>query len=150
MNPISDYYEVIESAVAQLGIDPSTCRSEEEEGTWHLAKGDITVIVHVWMLAEGDEEVPYIMVFSPLYPVGDHLPKSFYEDLLTLNHTMVGTSFTIHDGAFMLRSVREALNIDESEMLRMLHRVGNYAEEYVPALTARYFTDAQAAPDDNM
>ncbi len=146
--PISAYYGFIEEAIASLGINPEICRSEDEEGTWHLAKGDISVIVHIWMLAEGEEQVPYIMVFSPCHAVGEHLPKSFYEELLALNHTMVGVSFTIHQGAFMLRTVREALNIDSSEMVRMLHRVGNYAEEYVPTLTARYFADASAAPED--
>ena len=125
----------MEEAIAQLGVEPEAARLEQE-GNWQLTKGDLAVFIEVWEMETEGEMRPYILVFSPLFPVSPTASADFFRRALELSHISVGVGYSIFDNYLLLRFSRELVNMSVDELLVSLLRVANTAEEQLPELQA--------------
>jgi hypothetical protein len=127
------YFEIVEAAITELGVDAESARLEDE-GRWQLLKGDITVIVEVWDIVSEESVTSYVMVFCPMFQISPNAGLQFYRRALELSHVSIGVSYSIFENHLLLRSNREAAGLDANEMLFTILRVGNTAEEHLPEL----------------
>ena len=91
MANIQDFYQIVEDAINQLGVDPNNCRDEEEKGAWALMRGDQEVWIDCWYVDEEDNV--YFQVLAPIFELNEDLSIEFYRELLEINYTMLGVSF---------------------------------------------------------
>ncbi len=152
MADLQSYYDIVEGAIQQIGIEPTQCRGQEP-GSWTLYKGDIEVWIDLWEIEQGTAEqpnkLPYFQVMSPLLEIPAHVSPAFYREVLEINHKLYGVAFSIQKDRLTLKVLREADGLDQDEVYAMIVRVGNYASDYVPTLREKYISSEQpgAAPD---
>lgn len=132
---IYSYYAIVEEAIAQLGVEPEAARLEQE-GNWQLTKGDLAVFIEVWEMETDGEMRPYVLVFSPLFPVSPNASADFLRRALELSHISVGVGYSIFDNYLLLRFSRELADMSVNELLTSLLRVANTAEEQLEELRA--------------
>lgn len=147
MANIQDFYQIVEDAINQLGVDPNNCRDEEENGAWALMRGDQEVWIDCWYVDEEDNV--YFQVLAPIFELNEDLPIEFYKELLEVNYTMLGVSFGTYKNMLALKVIREANGMDSDEAHDIIDKVGNYASEYGPALGAKYIGIDPNSSEDN-
>lgn len=133
---IQDYYKIVEDAIDELGVDPNSCRDENEQGAWALMRGNQEVWIDCWYIEE--EDMVYFQVLAPVFETPDTLPVEFYRDILEINYSLFGVSFGIYKNMLALKVIREANSMDKDDALAMISRIGNYAAEYGPDLSIKY------------
>jgi hypothetical protein len=136
MANIQDYYKIVEDSISELGVDPNSCRDDNELGAWALMRGDQEVWIDCWYVE--DEDQVYFQVLAPIFETPDDLPVEFYRELLELNYTLFGVSFGIFKNMLALKVIREATGMDKNEAVAIISRIGNYASEYSPSLSVKY------------
>ena len=72
-----------------------------------------------------------------------------FEELLIINDKLFGVAFTIYQGWVYLKVIREVDGMDQNEAMAMLHRIGNYADQYDDELIAKYGDAPVDPPPDN-
>ncbi len=133
---IKAYYEIVETCIKELGIDPATTRGELE-GQWNLKRGSASVWVDVWEM-DSNKQV-YFQLLSPVVGVPAENREAFFNELLQINHTLYGVAFTVKDNYAYIKMIREAQGLDKSEASAMLDRIGFYADKYDDMLRDKYF-----------
>lgn len=136
MKNIETYFELIESLITKLGVDPASCRAKEP-GQWNLIKGSANILVDIRKVPEKD--YGYIQIIGQVceFPVENR--DVFMTEVLEMNHTLYGASFTKYHEWLFVRSIRELDGLDEVETMNMLQRVGNYSDEYDNYFRDKYF-----------
>ena len=144
MKPIENYYQLVDSIITKLGVDPSICRGEQP-GQWNLKKGSASVWVDVWKLQ--DQEYGYIQIMAPITEIPVNNRDIFMTEVLEINHNLYGVGFTKYKEWLYIKAIRELEGLDEDEALAMFNRVGNYADEYDDYFKNKYFGgDGQRPP----
>ena len=133
---ISEYYKMVEDAINVLGVDPETCKDENEQGAWALMRGDQEVWMDCWYVEE--EERVYFQVLAPMFEIPEDMPAEFYRELLEVNYTLIGASFGVFKSMLALKLIREVNNFSKDDALLMISRVGGYAEQYGPVFSEKY------------
>jgi hypothetical protein len=133
---ISEYYKMVEDAINVLGVDPETCKDENEQGAWALMRGDQEVWMDCWYVEE--EEIVYFQVLAPIFEIPEDMPAEFYRELLEVNYTLIGASFGVFKSMLALKLIREVNNFSKEDALLMISRVGGYAEQYGPVFSEKY------------
>ena len=139
---LNKYYQMVQRCIHNLGVDPEQCRGSKP-GSWTLNKGSIQVWVDVWYIER--EERSYLQIMSPVMKVPQLSREQLFRELLQINDRLFGVAFTVYKDTVWLKHVRETENLQESEILNTLHRVGNYADQYDDILKEKY--DAERAED---
>ena len=142
MENLNKYYQMIERCISNLGVDPVQCRGTKP-GSWTLNKGSVQVWVDVWYIER--EQRSYLQIMSPIMKLPKNSKEDFFRELLQINDRLFGVGFTLYKDTVWLKHVRETENLQESEVLNTLHRVGNYADQYDDILKQKY--DAEHAKD---
>ncbi len=137
MENIEAYYGVIESALTDLGVDPETCRDENQEGSWTISSGNVFLLLDCW--ADQEQNVVVFQVLSPLFELPDEMPSEFYNEILELNFLINGTSFSKLNKTLVLKSLRDLELSEKSEVNAMINRVGFYADKYGDSLSMKFF-----------
>jgi hypothetical protein len=137
---LQPYYDVVESSITDLGVDPVDCRGENP-GQWNLRKGETTVWIDLWYIER--ENRPYFQVMSPIFkiPTDADTKNRLFEELLSINDTLYGVAFTTYKEWIYIKVIREADGMDKGEAQAMLLRVGNYADHNRTELAAKYAID---------
>lgn len=146
---LSPYYQLVENTITKLGIDPSTCRSKNNDGAvkpgaWNLKKGSAKVWIDLWYIEK--ENRPYFQVMSPVMQIPANKQGELFKELLEINDKLYGVAFTIYNKWVWLKVIREVDGMDESEAFAMLTRIGNYADQYDDALMQKYGENSDEAP----
>lgn len=128
-------YEIVEQAIASIGVDPKPCR-RGGAGQWNMRKGSARIWLDLWFIEE--EGRAYFQVMSPVVPVPKQRQEAFYKELLTVTDRLFGVAFTLYDGWAWIKSIREVEDLSVSEAKAMLIRVGNYADHYDNVLIDKY------------
>lgn len=141
---LQSYYQIIENAISQIGIDPALCRAkndagQEVPGQWNLKKGEQSVWVDLWYIEK--EQRAYFQVLAPMMDVPANISPAFYRELLEINYDLYGVAFVISRDKVYIKIIREADGMDSPECLASIYRVGNYASHYDPILREKYFTN---------
>ena len=134
-NNLNQIYNSVEKCISNLGVDPLKCRGKNP-GSWTLKKGSVQVWVDVWYIER--EKRAYFQVMSPVMKIPAEKTLEFYKELLQINDRLFGVAFTIYKDNVWLKHIRETENLDESEIMNTLHRVGNYADQYDDVLKQKY------------
>jgi hypothetical protein len=136
MEPITNYYQMVETIISKLGVDPAICRGENP-GQWSLKKGSASVWVDVWKLQ--DEDYGYIQIMAPIceFPVNGR--EIFMNEVLEINHNLYGVGFTKYKEWLYLKGIRELDGLDEAEATALFNRIGNYSDEYDDYFKNKYF-----------
>jgi hypothetical protein len=142
MRDLKYYYELVEKVIADLGVDVSSTRGDQE-GQWNLQKGNVPVWVDVFY--DDNNKSSYIQVMAPITEIPLTNKDTFYEEVLDLSHDLFGVGFTKYENHIYLKSIREIEGLDESEFRATMNRIGTYSEEY-EAHFKKYF--GGKAPDD--
>lgn len=140
MQAIGNYYEMIDSIIRDLGVDPAACRGDQP-GQWNLKKGSASVWVDVWQTKDANgnlQDYGYLQIMAPIMEVPVNNQHLFTKELLELNHSLYGVGFTIFKDWAYIKMVRELDGLDKNEAAAMFNRVGNYADDYDDRLKAKY------------
>ena len=123
---LNSFYNIVEKAITQIGVDPSTARNEG--GKWTLRKGKTLVWVRVDYVPR--EKRIYFEAAAPVMDIPENANADFFRKMLEMNIKVYGVAFGEYQNKIYLRTIREAPGLDVSEALSMILRVGNYADYY--------------------
>lgn len=132
---LEDYYHIVEDAISELGVDPEGCRGKGD-GQWNLRKGSAKIWLDLWHIERMRRA--YFQVMSPVVPVPTSRREEFLMELLEINDRLFGVAFAVFDDWAWLKSIREVDDLDVSEAVAMLRRVGEYADQYDDLLMDKY------------
>lgn len=131
------YFEIVEGALKKLGVEPTDARGENQ-GQWNLKRGTATVWIDLWKIDE--EKGTYFQTISPVMtlPGSKEKKDQLFEELLRINYQLFGMAFTVHEDGIYLKSIREVEGLDESEVIHMIGRCGNYSDHYNDKLVKKF------------
>ena len=129
---------MVEDVLIELGHFLNECRVEDDtaHGMWHVVKGSAAVRIS---LVERNDYW-HLRVVSGVMTIDAGVDlEALYSHLLTLNATdMVGAAFGVRGKQVHLVAERSTLDLDRSEVLDLIKRVQDYADEYDDALVATF------------
>jgi hypothetical protein len=140
-NPIQHYYTMVEEILVEYKIDVAAARGDQP-GQWNLKLGSASVWVDVFQSkdAQGNlMQYGYLQVMAPICDVPVNNQQLFTRELLEINHSLYGVSFTIFKEKAYIKAIRELQGLDKSEIKSTFDRVGVYADDYDDKLKAKYF-----------
>ncbi len=140
MQPIQNYYNIVEEIIRDLGVDPAACRGEIA-GQWNLKRGSANIWVDVWQTKDQQGNLldyGYIQVMAPVCEVPVNNQNLFTKELLEINHSLYGVAFTIFKDWAYVKAIREVDGLDKAEAQAMFNRVGAYSDEYDDKLKQKY------------
>lgn len=137
MESLQPYYEIVESAIHDLGVNAEEARGEND-GEWNLKRGTASVWIDLWYIES--EEGAYFQVMAPVMtlPEDEDNQNKLAHELLKINYTLYGVTFAIHEDGVYLRNIREVEELDKSEVIYMIGRCGNYADNYNDELVKKF------------
>lgn len=127
---------LIEHSLDGLGVDPVSSRGENP-GHWSFQLNNSTIWVDVYESQAHDGKF-YFQVMSPLCAVPAKRTTEFLNELLELNFSMFGSWMARKEGWVYVTSLREALNLDQSEIDATLDRITHYSTDYREKLKMDY------------
>ncbi len=137
---------LIEQSIAELGVDPGLCRGEKP-GQWNLTYKGSTVWIDVFNFPQNPEKY-YFQVMSPLIALPDRNQEAFYKNCLEVNHTLYGCWISIKNEWTYVLCLREADNLDKSEIDATLDRVAFYSADYHGKLSFKFEGSWDPKPND--
>jgi hypothetical protein len=140
-HPIQHYYNLVEEVLSEYKIDPATCRGQQP-GQWNLKLGSASMWVDIFQSKDTQGNLisyGYLQVMAPVCDVPVNNQHLFTKELLEINHSLYGVSFTIFKDKAYIRSIRELQGLDKSEVKTTFDRVGIYADEWDDKLKTKYF-----------
>lgn len=126
MENLNFYYQIVEKAIAKLGLNPEITR--KEKGYWSLTFAGIPVWVYVFF--QESEKRAYYLVTSPFMDVPENNTEALAWKLLRTNDELYGISFVERKGKIYLKTLREVEGLDVSEAHAMITRMGYYGSVY--------------------
>ncbi|MGB0839729.1 MAG: YbjN domain-containing protein [Chitinophagales bacterium] len=132
---LAHYYRVIEEAISKIGLDPAEFRTKTT-GRWVLKKGSVEVVIDAF--SDEKQEQSFFQVLSPIMELPITNTRQFFQDLLTMNHGMIGTSFSLYKEVVWLKSARIIDGMDNVEALTIISTVGTIADNYDDVLKEKY------------
>lgn len=135
MENLQFYYRIVEEAIAKLGMDPTAVRSKKE-GQWALKKGSARVWLDLWHIEK--EKRAYFQVIGHIMQVPNSNTDKLFQELLTINHQLYGSAFTIHNNNVWIKVIREVDSLQVNEAHAMIQRVGTYSDHYDDILKRKY------------
>lgn len=140
-HPIQHYYAMVEEILVEYKIDVAAARGDQP-GQWNLKLGSASVWVDVFQSKDAQGNLlqyGYLQVMAPICDVPVDNQQAFTRELLEINHSLYGVSFTIFKDKAYIKAIRELQGLDKSEIKSTFDRVGVYADDYDDKLKAKYF-----------
>lgn len=138
--PITFYYDLIESVIADYKVDPVTARGQQP-GQWNLTFGSVSIWIDVFQSKDAQGNPTQYGYFQALASVCD-VPVNnqglFTKELLEINHTLYGVAFTIFREKAYIKAIRELEGLDKSEVRATFDRVSIYANDWDDKLKQKY------------
>lgn len=127
---ITTYYKLVDSAIAELGLNPDEVKGEQP-GQWNLKKGKFDIMLDVW---EQDNQFLFQIV-SPLCSLPDENREAFLTYILQKNYGMSSLAYAIMEDSVFLKHTTEANLLTKELILVLLNKTAFYAEmsDFVPA-----------------
>ncbi len=139
-HPIQHYFDLVEQVLVEYKIDPAVARGQQP-GQWNLKLGSASVWVDVFQTKDAQGNLTqngYIQVLAPICEVPVNNQHLFTKELLEANHSLYGVGFTIYKDWAYIKSIRELLGLDKTEIMSTFDRVGIYADEWDDKLKSKY------------
>lgn len=137
---ITSTIAMVEDALIELGHFLNECRDPPTpagQRSWRVAKGSALVRIS---LVERDDTEPNLRVVSVVMTLDDRVDdRQLFRYLLTLNaRSITGAAFGLDGHQVVLLAERSTLNLDRSEVLDLIRRVEDYADEYDDRLVVEF------------
>ena len=123
---ISDFYALIEKAIKAFNLDP--VKTRKKEGEWVLYSKGIPFWLYLTYNRSSKEHL--FQVSAPVLHMPTENRAAFCEQLMSLNGELIGAAFMEKKGTVYITKVREAVDLDLLEAVRMIERVVNYMNYY--------------------
>ena len=140
MQPLDQYYQIVEQAIQKIGLDPTKFRGDQA-GEWTLHRGEYSIWIDVWY--DEKEQVAYLQVVAPVMEIPGESETVLFRDLLQINLQLCGVAFAVHGDKIVLKGTRVAEGLDVEEARAMILLVSKYIGNFAPLLLQRYFNDGQ-------
>lgn len=137
---------LIEQSIADLNVDPGLCRGEKI-GQWSLTYKGSTVWIDLFNFPDKPEKY-YFQVMSPLLRVPDRNQEAFFKNVLEVNHHLYGSWISIKNDWLYVMCLREADNLDKTEIDATLDRVAFYSADYHGKLAFKFEGSWDPKPQD--
>lgn len=137
---------LVEQSIADLGVDPGLCRGDKPN-QWNMAYKGSTVWIDVFNFPQNPDKY-YFQVMSPLVAIPDRNEEAFFKNCLEINHLMYGSAISIKADWTYVLCLREADNLDKSEIDATLDRVAFYSADYRGKLTFKFEGSWDPKPTD--
>ena len=140
-HPIQHYYNMVDEILVEYKIDVNAAKGDQP-GQWNLKLGSASVWVDVFQTKDSSgnlQQYGYLQVMAPICDVPVQNQNLFTRELLEINHSLYGVSFTIFKEKAYIKAIRELQGLDKSEIKSTFDRVGIYADDYDDKLKAKYF-----------
>jgi hypothetical protein len=140
-HPIQHYYNLVEELITDYKVDPVITRGQQS-GQWNLVLGSAPVWIDVFQSKDAQGNLTsygYLQIMAPICDVPTNNQHLFTKELLEINHTLYGVSFTIFKDKAYIKAIRELQGLDKSEAKSMFDRVSIYADDYDDKLKTKYF-----------
>jgi hypothetical protein len=141
------YSELIETALATLGLNPVETRCADE-GQWMIFNGETEIYIDLWenekdnpwLYFESNEPLFMFQIIAPICLMPEDKSEVFYEEILHNNLNMLYGSYTINKEQNMLavKYRRPVTNISQEEIIDLIECIGYYAESTFDILKERY------------
>lgn len=133
---LQELSQLIENSIAALKMDVAASRGQKA-GQWSLKVKDSTVWIDAFNFQTNPDKY-YFQVMSPLCAVTDKNKETFFQDLLEINYSLYGCSLCKKENWIYVLVLREAENLDQSEVDAAIDRVGFYSSDYYSKLSFKY------------
>jgi len=127
---------LVENSIKGLNIDPVAAR-KEKPGQWNITVKDAPVWIDVFNFASKPEKY-YLQVMSPLFAVPEKSIEAMCIDLLEINFDLYNCAMCKKGNWFYVLSLREADDLNQSEMDTIIDKVAFYSSDYYSKLTFKY------------
>ncbi len=125
--PLKDYYDLVEQALQNFGLDPAKARGEEK-GSWIIQKDNTPIWIDVFKKEK--EPWGYFQCLAPAFQLPNDQTQAnckLYEKLLEKAHTIFGVAITKYKDWIYVKVIRELTNITVEEIMNIIARVGTFA-----------------------
>lgn len=135
----SDYASMFERTLTQMGIDPSTCRSNNPN-EWVLQRGSARVIAFLRTSTDHTGELGVLVIISPIMAVPTDKDKQseLAKTLLSFNHSFINERFTYAEGWIYLMTARALEGLSEGEIATMVDSLSYWADVSDDKLKAQF------------
>ena len=138
MPNLTKYYNIVEQAIAKIGLDPTLFRGEQA-GDWTLRRGDYNIWIDVWN--DEREAVTYLQVVAPVMEIPAETQNVLFRELLQINLQLCGIAFCVHGDQIVLKGTRVAEGLDMEEAYAMIMLVSKYVHTFAPRMLQKYFNN---------
>jgi hypothetical protein len=139
-HPIEHYHNLVEQVLTEYKVDPATARGQSP-GQWNLKLGSASVWVDIFQTKDAQGNLTqngYFQVIAPICEVPVNNQNLFTKELLEANHSLYGVAFSIYKDWAYIKSIRELMGLDKTEVMSTFDRVGIYADEWDDKLKTKY------------
>jgi hypothetical protein len=139
-HPIEHYHNLVEQVLTEYKVDPATARGQNP-GQWNLKLGSASVWVDIFQTKDAQSNLTqngYFQVIAPICEVPVNNQNLFTKELLEANHSLYGVAFSIYKDWAYIKSIRELMGLDKTEVMSTFDRVGIYADEWDDKLKTKY------------
>jgi hypothetical protein len=139
-HPIEHYHNLVEQVLTEYKVDPATARGQNP-GQWNLKLGSASVWVDIFQTKDAQGNLTqngYFQVIAPICEVPVNNQNLFTKELLEANHSLYGVAFSIYKDWAYIKSIRELMGLDKTEVMSTFDRVGIYADEWDDKLKTKY------------
>ena len=136
VNELSKYYKMAEENIKQLGINPDTCKGPKP-GQWSIKKGSASVIIDIFK--KPTDKFGYFQCLAPVSKIPETKTLDFTLEVLDINHTLFGVGMTKFKDWIYVKTIREVVGLDKTEMMASIQRIGIYADKYDDYFKKKYF-----------
>ncbi len=127
---------IVEDSIRGLKVDPALCRGQKP-GQWSIVYKGATVWIDVFNFQDNPARW-YFQVMSPLVAVPDKNLESFFQNVLEINHSLYGSWICKKNDWMYVMFLREADNLELSEINATLDRVAFYSSDYQGKLKFKF------------
>ncbi len=136
---ITSTVAMVEDVLVELGHFLNDCRdgpTAEGQRAWHVHKGSAMVRIS---LCERDDSI-HLRAQSVVMSIDDRVDeKQLFRHLLSINHDEIyGAAFALSGNHVILLAERATMDLDRSEVLDLIRRVEEYADDYDDRLVATF------------
>jgi hypothetical protein len=128
---------LVEEVLTELGHPSAQSRIKHPTAlhAWQIPKG--SAITRIALIHR--TEFSHIRVWAVVMTLDDRIDRgALFEHLLEHNTRLCGAGFAVLGDHVLLVTERSTLDLDRSEVLELVRRVMNYADEYDDVLVARF------------
>ena len=124
---IGVYYQTVEKAIKNLGVDP--VKTRKKEGHWLLVRNNNPV--WLYLTYQPASKGYYFQVAAPIVDMPNENRGVFCEQLLSLNSELIDAAFIEKKGSVYISTMREVKGLSVREAFFMIARVGKYSNYYI-------------------